>query len=258
MVQSIDFIALRDGEYLQMLSDTIVAVETNNAVAAKAQAKLTILKDAYSQSSDLFKIPRDSPFSAVLIDFDTRRNNAIIGIGGIVRSYRKHFDENYREAAKLLHRNLTSFGKNIYLMNYQSKSTIFEHIVEVWEDELTLKAAATLLHLDDWTAELKESNALFNEYYILRTQEYGAKSKDTFRQKRVEGMAAFKNFIQYLEALALTDNSLDFTPVLREIDASLDQYDTMLNRRKGNKKKEQLEELPIPENENLAADNPEE
>ena len=258
MVQPINFIALRDGEYLQMLYDTIVSVERNNAVAVKVQAKLTLLKDAYSQSSDLFKIPRDSLLSADLIAYENRRNSAIIGIGGIVRSYRKHFDLAYREAAKHLHRNLKNFGKNIYLMNYQSKSTIFESLVQDWEDNVTLATASTLLHLDDWTAELKESNNLFMEYYMLRTQEYSAKNPATFRQKRVEGMAAFKKLIQYLEALAMTDDSVDYLTVLREIDTSLDQYKTLLNGRKGAKKKEKPEDLPIAEFDVIEEDNLEE
>lgn len=254
MIQSINFIALRDGEYLQMLSETIDCVEEANAVAEKVQAQLVKLKDAFSQSSDLFKIPRDSPFSKQLIVFDTRRNNAIKGISGIVRSYHKHFNDEYREAAKLLQRNLTLFGKKIYMMNYQEKSAIISSLTEDWEDNPTLAAASTLLHLDDWTAELKESNTAFIDLYILRTQEYSAKSTATFRQKRKEGMAAYFELIKHLKARAITDVSVDYAKVLRQINVSLEQYKTLLNGRKGAKKKPK----PIVEIEVFEENNPNE
>ncbi len=82
------------------------------------QPRLVQLKEAFTQSSELFKIPRKSQISKELLAIDTRRNNAIIGIAGVVRSYRKHFIEDYREVAKLLHKNLSNFGKKIYMKNY--------------------------------------------------------------------------------------------------------------------------------------------
>ena len=237
MVQSINFIALRDAEYLQFLSSTIDCVEENDPLILNIQPQLINLRNAFIASSDLFKLPQDSPLSKEILAVDKRRNAAILGISGIVRSYSKHFNTAYREAAKLLQRNLTLHGKKIYMMNYQEKSAIISSLTEDWEDNPTLAAASTLLHLDDWTAELKESNTAFIDLYILRTQEYGAKSTATFRQKRKEGMAAYFELIKHLKARAITNNAVDYTKVLRQIDASLEQYKTLLNGRKGAKMK---------------------
>lgn len=140
------------------------------------------------------------------------------------------------------------------MMNYQEKSAIISSLTEDWEDNPSLAAASTLLHLDEWTTELKESNTAFIDLYILRTQEYGAKSTATFRQKRVEGMAAYKKLIKHLEALAITDASVDYAKVLRQINASLEQYKTLLNGRKGAKMKPK----PVAEIEVIEEDNPEE
>lgn len=258
MVQSINFIALRDAEYLQFLSSTVACVEENDPVVLNVQPQLINLRNAFIVASDLFKLPQDSPLSKELLASDKRRNAALIGISGIVRSYSKHFDTVCREPAELLQRNLTLHGKKIYMMNYQAKSTIISSLTEDWEDEPELAAASTLLHLDDWTAELKESNRLFINLYILRTQEYSAKSTASFRQKRKEGMAAYFELIKHLKARAITNNAVDYTKVLRQIDASLDQYKTLLNGRKGDKKKPNSNEEPVAEIEVIEEDNPEE
>lgn len=57
MVQSINFIALRDAEYLQFLSSTIDCVEENDPLILNIQPQLINLRNAFIASSDLFKLP---------------------------------------------------------------------------------------------------------------------------------------------------------------------------------------------------------
>ena len=77
MAQSIDFIALRNAEYLQFLSSTIDVVEDNDPAVLNVLPQLTSLKSAYNISTDLFKLPQDSPLSKELLSIDARRNNGI-------------------------------------------------------------------------------------------------------------------------------------------------------------------------------------
>lgn len=257
MAQSIDFIALRNAEYLQFLSSTIDVVEDNDPAVLNVLPQLTSLKSAYNISTDLFKLPQDSPLSKELLSIDARRNNGILGIIGVVRSYKKHFQQEHRDAAKLLHNTIKLYGKKIYRMNYHAKSAIVSSWVNNWEDNPGLATAATLLHLDDWIAELKASNEAFIANYDLRTQEHAAKSTATFKQKRKEGMAAYHDLINHLEARAITDVSVNYKKVLSEIDALLDQYKVLLHSRKGHKKKQKKDDEPLEETEHLEEETPE-
>jgi hypothetical protein len=239
MINAINLRLLRNAEFLQFLDFIIKTIENNNPATLKVEARLLALKTLYDQLDVLFKKPQDSLLSDDLLELDHQRDRAISGILQTVSANLNYFEEDRVEAAQLLDRNLRNYGSKIYNMNYQAESSTISSIINDWETDGGLKGAVTLLNLDEWKGELKEKNDNFITLYSDRNQEYGAKTTDTTKSIRLEAYTAYYDVTELLEAYATIENTPNNQKAIREINALIESYNTLLSPRKGKKKQEE-------------------
>lgn len=239
MIKGINLRLLRNAELLQFLDYIIKAVENGNPTALKLDAKLLALKNIYETLDALFKLPQDSLLTNDLQELDARRDLAISGISKLIEAYLNHFDPSFVNAAKLLERNLTMYGSQIYNMNYQAESATLSKIVIDWETEEPLKDAVTLLGLNEWKDELSKSNNDFITRYAERSDEYSAESVDKIKEKRLETYTAYYALRDLILSYANIDNSIaGYQELIRKFNTYIEQYTTLLNTRKGKKDEE--------------------
>ena len=240
MIKGLNFRLLRNAELLQFMDYIIKAVERNNPTALKLDAKLLALKNVYTQLDALFKLPQDSLLTNDLQALDAKRDLAVRGISKLVDAYLNHFDPAYVDAAKLLERNLTMYGSQIYNMNYQAESTTLTNLIEDWTTQSSLADAVALLGLGDWKDDLNTNNSDFITRYSERNQEYSTESLDKIKAKRIEVYTAYYAVRDLITSYATIDSSVaGYQQLIREFNSYIDQYSTLLASRKGKKKQEE-------------------
>lgn len=231
MINAINISILRNAEYLQFMKNVASLVQTNDPVVLNVAPQLTALNNAVSVLDGLFKIQLANEITEELVAIDERRDKAITGLGFVVTGYVYHFDAALAQAASLLNDNLKLYGSGIARQNYQAETATITSLVNDWESKPNLSDAIVALHLDSWKDELKTANALFDERYLARTQEYGAANPDTLKLKREETNAVYYTLRDFLNSFSIVQPSATNTKTLNEINALIEQYNTLLANR---------------------------
>ncbi len=73
--------------------------------------------------------------------------------------------------------------------------------------------------------------------YNQRNEDYGAEPTDNLLGKRTETNAAYYKLVEMLEARKLTDEAISYDKVFSDLNASIDQYSTLINNRRARNKK---------------------
>jgi len=231
MINAIDLRMLRNGEFLQFVTNFSDLVGSNNPVLLNVVDQHTALKAKVMEIEPLFKQERASVITQQLILLDERRDNAINGISLVIDGYVYHFDAAIANAANLLQNDLKLFGSGIAKQNYQAETASVNGIISDWETKPELTAALATLGITTWAAELKTANQLFNQKYLERTQEYGAANPDTLKAKRDETMVVYYEMRKFLDAYSVIQNTPAYQKAISELNALIDQYNGLLNGR---------------------------
>ena len=232
MINAINLQKLRNAEFLQFLSYVIDILEDNDPAVLKVVPQFQALQTQYAGCDTLFKLPPGSNLTDALAAADAKRDDILAGLSQLISGYCNHFDPDHKAATLLLDQNISKYGSKIYQLNYQAESSTIKSLVGDWETDPQLSAASTLLGLNSWKQELSNANNQFIALYTQRTQEYGAQPTDTLWAKRKEANAAYTNLVKYLEAHATLDTTNAYGKVFGELNALIDQYNTLLNGRR--------------------------
>lgn len=231
MITAIDLRNLRNAEFLQFGATFSALVFANNPAVLNIVAQHTAFKSKLDEMSGLFVLQKVNPITEELILLDERRDRAMNGLTDIIKAYSVHFDAATSRAANLLAVNLNLYGVGVARMNTQAETSTINGIVHDWETKPELTTAIATLGLTGWVAELKAANQLYEEKYILRTQEYGAANPDTLKAKRDETMVAYYELRKFIEANSVVNPSAVYEKLIGELNALIDQYNELLNTR---------------------------
>ena len=231
MIDSIDLSKLRNAEFLQFGATFSGLVVANDPVALNVEPQQLAFKLILDEMSRLFKLERVSPITQELVLLDERRDRAINGLTTVIEGYCTHFEAATSKAANLLKANLSLYGVGVARLNTQAESATINAIVEDWDTKPELSAAIVKLGLGNWVDELVIANQLFGQKYIERTQEYGAANPDTLKAKREETMNAYYELRKFIDANSVLHPCEACEKLINELNALIDQYNTLLNTR---------------------------
>lgn len=231
IINGIDLKNLRNDEYFQFMKNTLSLVDGNDPVALNVVAQRDKLFLKIKEYDELFKQSTASEITKEIFSLDVRRDNAIVGINSVVTGYLYHYEPAIKKAAEQLNDNLKLYGAKIISQNYQAETATISNIVSDWNNKPELKAAMIALGLQEWVAELKTANELFDQKYLERTQEYGAASPENILSKRAETNAAYYELKSFLESYSVVQPSAENTKTINQLNALIEQYNTLLNNR---------------------------
>jgi len=231
MINAIDLAKLRNAEFLQFGATFSGLVAANNPVALNVEPQHLAFKLKLDETSGLFKLERVSPITQELVMLDERRDKAINGLTTVIEGYCNHFDAATAQAANLLSTNLNLYGTGVARLNTQAETSTIKGIVSDWETKPELTGAIAKLGLTAWVTELKTANLLYEHKYLERTQEYGAANPDTLKAKREEMMVAYYELRKFLDAYSIIHPGAAYEKMINELNALIDQYNTLLNSR---------------------------
>ena len=231
MIDAIDLMRLRNGEFLQFATNFSALVESNDPIALNVLKQHNNFKVAISVIEPLFKVERVNAFTQQLVLFDERRDKAITGLTTVIDGFCFHFNVLVAQAAKRLAADLQLFGTGVARQNYPAETASINGIISDWETKPELVAALDILGIEDWKDELKAANQVFDQKYLERVKEYGAANADTLKAKREETTNVYYELRKYLDANSVLHNSPDYEKTIKELNALIGQYNTLLNAR---------------------------
>jgi hypothetical protein len=245
MIQSIELGSLRNAEYLQFQNDFIAIAIRNNPTLLQIEAKLNSLQQKSVELDLLFKKILANENTQLLVDIDTQRDQAILGITNVVFGFTYHYDEDIRTAAQKLKKHLDTYGSSIYRLNYQAETATLANIITDWDTKADLIDALNLLNLNDWKDYLKEANNKFNDIYLDRTQEYGNASPENLKEKRIETNVvyyALRDRINALHTIVETAPS-PYQTLINQLNALIEQYNVLTISRKNSENSNDVEDI---------------
>ncbi len=184
MINNIALQPLRNGEYIQFLTDTLNIVAKNNPEALNVNAQYIALRTATDEVEKLFKISQGSLVTEEIEALDARRDNAINGITLQVQAMAYSADAALNKYGKTLSAHLALFGTGIAKDNYPSETTTLRNIVNDWKNKPELQEAVAALNLGNWLAEMENANNAFNLAYAKRNEELAVAPTEKLKELR--------------------------------------------------------------------------
>jgi hypothetical protein len=239
MISAINISVLKNAVYIQFCKDFASLVEANNPTELSIKPQYDAFFGKIIELETLFKKSNASVVTSEIEALDYRRDQAINGLMSIINAFTYHFQPPIASAALVLQNNLKLYGVGIARENYQSETAILNNIINDWENKTDLATALKSLNLGAWKDELKAANQLFNEKYLVRTQEYGAASPETLKAKREETNGVYYELRKFLDAFSVIQPTPVYNKTINELNALIEQYNALLVTRKSTKPENQ-------------------
>jgi hypothetical protein len=133
MINPIDLAKLRNGEFLQFVTNFSTLVINNNPALLNVLKQYNDFKATIAALEQLFKLEHVNAISQQLLVLDERRDKAITGLRTVIEGYCYHFDPTIAQAAKILSSDLKRIGEGITQQNYQAKTASVNAVIFDYE-----------------------------------------------------------------------------------------------------------------------------
>ncbi|WP_316846268.1 DUF6261 family protein [Pedobacter psychrodurus] len=232
MINSIVLQPLRNGEYIQFMTDTLNIVSKNNPEKLKVSAQYEALRAATDNVEKLFKISQASLVTEELEALDKRRDDAINGINLHIQSLTYSPDAVINKHAKILLAHLALFGTSIAKDNYQSETTSLRNIANDWKNKPELQAAVKALNLGSWLTELETANNDFNAAYVKRNEELATAPIEKLKELRnIANNLYYKLRTRINSNLDINDGAEPWAATVNLLNQNISTYTLLQTRR---------------------------
>jgi len=239
MITAIDLIKLRNAEYIQFIKGFLAIILSNGPAALNVQLQYDAVAAMLATLEAIFITEQGSAITADVSTLDTRRDRAITGFTMSINALTYHFNPNTAKHAEDLKKLLEKYGSGIARENYQAETAIIDNLVADLNNKPEMAAAINSLQLADWMKEMDAANKAFDAAYMQRTQQVGAASKDTLFAKRLETNNAYYKLRDFIDSyFTINEGAAPYGKTTNELNAHIDQYNTMMAGRLGNDKDE--------------------
>jgi hypothetical protein len=221
----------RNSEFLQYMKDVLELVNLQDVDTLQLTTQRDAMQAVTSQMDNLFQQEQSSGITQELIDLDTRRDRAFMGIKGLLETHQYHYEDAMQSAARSLLYNLNTYGTNIPRLNYQAETAVIDSMLSDWSTEPELATATTTLRMTDWIAELATANEVFNDRYLARISEAAANPAVSFTTIRDEGADTYRVLVAHIEAHATLGTNATHQSLVNEVSELASQYNQTVDFR---------------------------
>ena len=227
MFKSIQLLKLRNDEHVQFNNDLLRIYEENDPAALKIETQYNNLLAGTRKTEDAYLQTRASELTKKITAEDEIRDKLITGIEQGAVFYTYHFNLEYAEAGSLLLQQIKKYGTAVARMNYQAETAALNDFIDNAKNNDKLKAAITLLGLNQWIDKLEESNNRFNDLYIGRIKEKAEKPDLNLKELRKQTAEQYKELIKHTEANALINPSQLYDTLIKQVNNLIDKYNNI-------------------------------
>ncbi len=217
-------IKYRNAAFIAFLKDARTICEKFNTKTLKLDGELAKLSGGIVALDNVFGTAKGSASTDTIENLDARRDDAFTGISFIADAYSKHYEAEYRGAAKLVSATIAKYGKRIVTLNYLSETETLRSLVSDFENQGDVKAAITQLHLTEWVNELKAANTAFNEVYLSRNQELSEQPDQNILDLKKPAIENFNSLINLVSSYNTISPNADYKKIIDEVEELAIKY----------------------------------
>jgi hypothetical protein len=167
--------------------------------------------------------------SAVIVRLDEVRDRTFRGLHEAILSASHHFDESRRQLAETVLPLFGHYGDLAKRGFNEETASIYNFIQDLRSEKYAPALAA--LDLTEWGDELERNNIAFEDAILGRNQEAADKSDLKLVDIRRKTDRAYLDIVERIEAAINLHGFGAFEPFVRRLNANIDRYQTLINRR---------------------------
>jgi hypothetical protein len=223
---------LRNEEWFNFFTEFKTFVEEITAEVLDIAALFGVFLSFYRQADDTLEQIRKSNYTSLIEQKDDVRDNTFRGLNDAVHSALRHYDATKRAVAENL---ITLFEHYSDLADrpYNEETASIYNFIQ----ELREKYASDMATLDltGWVDELERNNTDFEKTVLDRNKEYAGKTELKMVDLRRKTGRCYLDILERIEALCLIQGDEKFAPFIKTLNANIDRYNNLINRRRGKK-----------------------
>ena len=212
-----------NGSHYSFDQSTINRFKNDGKISQKAQLLplFALYEQAFLVEEEKFKLSQKSEFTDTLNELDTARDDAYMGLKGIVEGYAKVPDTGMKAASKALGQLITDYRIDVRVQRDQESGLLSNFIAD-----LQGKCAPHVqtLHLEEVVQVMKTANDNYIAVRENRTEERMLKEKNALENARKATDAAYRNFIAMVNALALVEGDADYADFIDYMNTLISEY----------------------------------
>ena len=236
------FSRFRNGEFVKFNDMTVSVLNNHDLEALQISEIAKEVINAYEDMKAIYKVDRGSSLTKTIVHEDIRRDSLFSGIILILRAHAKHHpDERMKKKAKTLLNVFEKHGNDLNRQSYHQQTANLEDIFEDIERK-GLRSDIDALHLDPYYKQLMESNREFDRLFLERNKEYAQTPEETMTLLREEAENNLKNLFDRINAFIIIDGEEEYKPLMKELNALTDYYETSIEKRLSTGEEENDEE----------------
>ena len=212
-----------NGSHYSFDQSVINRFKNDGKISQKAQLRplFSLYEQAFLVEEEKFKLSQKSEFTDTLNELDIARDDAYMGLKGIVEGYAKVPDAGMKAASKALGQLITDYRIDVRVQRDQESGLLSNFIAD-----LQGKCAPHVqtLHLEEVVQVMKTANDNYIAVRENRTEERMLKEKNALENARKATDVAYRNFIAMVNALALVEGDADYADFIDYMNTLISEY----------------------------------
>ncbi|WP_109832730.1 DUF6261 family protein [Reichenbachiella versicolor] len=233
---------LRNIEFSQFISDCLAILGQHDPEALNIKAEYDALKRSSTLLIQLMMPERGYALTKDMEATDERRDAATNGLLTVITAHQYHYDETIKSHAENLARQFNLYGSGIARQNYQEQTGSLTSLIADIKSKTEMSEAITALKLDDWLAELEDSNIAFSNLYLARNKTMVNQSPETVKETRNKIVMEYYALRDMLGAYNTVNKGAEpFSSAISEVNGIIDSYNQLLEKRQKSNSETEVE-----------------
>jgi len=229
-IEQLSLIPLHNEEHLQYITEFKDLAEKTTPETLGIRILWPAFLSRYDDEFRAMALVRKSSITSDLIAADLHRGDVFTGLHRIVHADLLHYDQAVRQAGQRLQVVFDHYGE-VRGKSYDKETA---DIVSLISDLRTNHADDLLsLGLNEWLAELENSNNAFNNLIKNRYSEDSVKTQRRMREVRLDVDESYRGIIELINARIILQGDTDFLGFVNEMNTRIQHYRNVVARHKG-------------------------
>ena len=233
MIEKINISHLRGNELLQFLKDVVARGSRFDTETLKLAAVFNALNKEIKNLEGTYGNQQGSDITKILEQIDANRDNDLIGIKTVCEGFAYSRDEEISGAANLILKSINNHGTQLNRLNYHAETSVIDTITDDWKEE-KCQNALKKIHLLEWSVILGKENDSFKENFQERIDDKMESESESFTELRKPAVKAYGTLCDELFAHSVLSKNQEYTDLAKAINIIVEEYNILLERRKGN------------------------
>ncbi|MBK6362700.1 MAG: hypothetical protein IPL63_17205 [Saprospiraceae bacterium] len=231
---------LKNGEFLQIMKNTIELCEKSNPAALGLEIRLDDLRKAVAELEEVFQVAKGHDLTQLIDAADEKRMNVMRAIKNALKSLELG-DFDAKTSATLLKNNYENHANNMVKLSVPQKTASLDALRKDWTEDPDLKVAMESLGLTVWMDRLEKTNSQCNDIYLKRIET--TKQSGKISEKRYVIKSLFDDMIRDVEAhIRLNENKEGYVTFLQQINVLLSRFTFIIKARNAERKKTEVDD----------------